>query len=582
MNIFKKIYYLISSEDKSRIILFFIYLFLATLFELLSIGAVFPFITILLGSNLPDNLTFINEFLLAISNTLSISYLSAGLVVLLLIFIIKNIFLTYYSWWKFGYSNQVQINLSQRLFSFYLSRSLIFHLEKNSSKITRNLATEITQVQKIFTSILEIVFEFIVLISIISLLITVAPIAALSTIIVLGALSLIIFLSTKKKLFQWGKIRLKESGKYLKNISQSIGSIKEITITGRVKLFLDLHYNQRKTLASILQKFSIINTAPRYLFEIFAIIGLCIIITIFLNEGKSNSEILPLIGLFVMAAFRLMPSCAKILQALQSFIYKGPTVDTLYDELKDEKEEEKNHKLFLSNEENVHERYSLLDKIKVKNLSYSYPSSKVTNLDSVSFIINKGDTVGIIGQSGSGKSTLINLLMGLLTTNEQFIFIDNHPINKILNSWQRDIGYVPQSPYLSDESIRNNIGFGISEDMIDDNKINKAIEFSKLKNFILSNPNGINSKVGEIGSKISGGQLQRIAIARAVYHDPSILIFDEATSALDSNTENKIIEDLKKMKGDKTIILVSHKKSTLQYCDQVIEIKNGKVTENKS
>ena len=205
MNIFKKIYYLISSEDKSRIILFFIYLFLATLFELLSIGAVFPFITILLGSNLPDNLTFINEFLLAISNTLSISYLSAGLVVLLLIFIIKNIFLTYYSWWKFGYSNQVQINLSQRLFSFYLSRSLIFHLEKNSSKITRNLVTEITQVQKIFMSILELVFELIVLISIISLLITVAPIAALLTIIVLGALSLIIFLLTKKKLFRWGK-----------------------------------------------------------------------------------------------------------------------------------------------------------------------------------------------------------------------------------------------------------------------------------------------------------------------------------------------------------------------------------------
>ena len=184
MNIFKKIYFLISSEDKNRIILFFIYLFLATLFELLSIGAVFPVITILLGTSLPDNLTFINEFLLSISNILSISYLSSGLVVLLLIFIIKNIFLTYYSWWKFGYSNQVQINLSQRLFSFYLSRSLIFHLEKNSSKITRNLVTEITQVQKIFTSILELVFEFIVLISIISLLITVAPIATLSTIVV--------------------------------------------------------------------------------------------------------------------------------------------------------------------------------------------------------------------------------------------------------------------------------------------------------------------------------------------------------------------------------------------------------------
>ena len=581
MNIFQKVYFLLSLADKRRIIVFFILLLVATMFELLSIGVVFPFITILLGSNLPDNLTFINEFLLAISNTLSISYLSTGLAVLISIFIIKNIFLTYYSWWKFGYSNQVQINLSQRLFSFYLSRSLIFHLEKNSSKITRNLITEISQVQKIFTLILELVFELIILISIILMLITVAPVAALSTITVLGGLSLIIFLLTKKKVSQWGNIRLKESGKYLKNITQSIGSIKEIIVTGRAKLFLNLHYNQRKTLASILQKFSIINVVPRYLFEILAIIGLCIIITVFLDEGKSYTEIIPLIGLFVMAAYRLMPSCTKILGALQNVVYKGPTVNTLYDELKGEKEEAKDFKSFLRNEENIHEKYSLLDKIKVKNLSYSYPSSKITSLDRVSFTIKKGDTVGIIGQSGSGKSTLINLLMGLLITDEQFIFIDNHPINKILNLWQRDIGYVSQSPYLSDESIRNNIGFGIPKDMIEDSKINKAIEFSQLKNFILSNPKGINSRVGEIGSRISGGQLQRIAIARAVYHDPSILIFDEATSALDSNTETEIIEDLKKMKGDKTIILVSHKKSTLQYCDQIIEIKNGKVTENK-
>ena len=581
MNIFQKIYFLLSLADKRRIILFFILLLVSTMFELLSIGVVFPFITILLGSNLPDNLTFINEFLSVISNTLSISYLSAGLAVLLSIFIIKNIFLTYYSWWKLGYSNQVQINLSQRLFSFYLSRSLIFHLEKNSSKIIRNLTTEISQVQKIFTLILELVFELIVLTSIILMLIAVAPIAALSTITVIGLMSLIIFLLTKKKVSQWGNIRLKESGKYLKNITQSIGSIKEIIIMGRAKLFLHLHYNQRKTLASILQKFSIINQVPRYLFEILSIIGLCIIITVFLDEGKSYTEIIPLIGLFVMAAYRLMPSCTKILGALQNVVYKGPTVNTLYDELKGEKEEAKDFKSFLRNEENIHEKYSLLDKIKVKNLSYSYPSSKITSLDRVSFTIKKGDTVGIIGQSGSGKSTLINLLMGLLITDEQFIFIDNHPINKILNLWQRDIGYVSQSPYLSDESIRNNIGFGIPKDMIEDSKINKAIEFSQLKNFILSNPKGINSRVGEIGSRISGGQLQRIAIARAVYHDPSILIFDEATSALDSNTETEIIEDLKKMKGDKTIILVSHKKSTLQYCDQIIEIKNGKVTENK-
>ena len=185
--------------------------------------------------------------------------------------------------------------------------------------------------------------------------------------------------------------------------------------------------------------------------------------------------------------------------------------------------------------------------------------------------------IGIIGQSGSGKSTLINLLMGLLTTEKKFIFIDKNPINEILNSWQRDIGYVPQSLNLNDESIKNNIAFGIPDHLIDEDKIKKALEFAKLDNLISSKSKGVNSRVGEMGSQLSGGQMQRIAIARAVYNDPSILIFDEATSALDSVIENEIINDLKDIKNNKTIILVSHKASTLKYCNKIIELKNGKI-----
>jgi len=577
MNILNKIYFLLTNKDKQKALLFIFFVLLTTFFEILSIGVVYPFLTILLGSDLPENLSFIDDFLLTVSNFFSISYLFSGLASLMLIFIIKNIFLIYYTWWRYGFSNQFQLDLSQRLFSFYISRPLIYHLENNSSVIIRNLHGEVAQIQKVFQAILELIFEVAVLFTVLTLVIFIKPLAALSTMITLGILSFLIFSLSKKKISQWGEIRLKQSGKYLKNITQTIRSIKEIIITGRANLFLTLHYTQKKTLTSLLQKFALLSSIPRYLFEVLAVFSLCILVAVFLKQGKNFDQILPLIGLFIMIAYRLMPSFSRIIGALQAINFKKPTVDNLYLELINQKQNIKSFKSLNKIEENNYDRYYLSNKIEIKNLSFSYPSSKVPSIVDLSLSINKGEMIGIIGQSGSGKSTLINLLMGLLTTEKKFIFIDKNPINEIINSWQRDIGYVPQSLNLNDESIKNNIAFGIPNHLIDEGKIKKALEFAKLNNLISSKNKGVNSRVGEMGSQLSGGQLQRIAIARAVYNDPSILIFDEATSALDSNTEAEIIEDLKKMKENKTILLVSHKPSTLKYCDKVIEIKDGKI-----
>lgn len=272
-----------------------------------------------------------------------------------------------------------------------------------------------------------------------------------------------------------------------------------------------------------------------------------------------------------------MPSFSRIIGALQTINFKKPTVDNFYLELINQKQNIKSFKSLNKIQENNDDRYYLSNKIEIKNLSFSYPSSKVPSIVDLSLSINKDEMIGIIGQSGSGKSTLINLLMGLLTTEKKFIFIDKNLINEILNSWQRDVGYVPQSLNLNDESTKNNIAFGIPDHLIDEDKIKKALEFAKLDNLISSKSKGVNSRVGEMGSQLSGGQMQRIAIARAVYNDPSILIFDEATSALDSVIENEIINDLKDIKNNKTIILVSHKASTLKYCNKIIELKNSKI-----
>ena len=583
MKIISKIYSILTYENKKNSIIFFSLLVLATIFEVLSISLIFPAITILINSELPDNLQFISYGLDYLSDITGQNDIVVGLSILILVFFLKNTFLLYYFWWKNGYSNEVQKQLSQRLLLTYLRQPYSFHLQRNSSDLIRNLVSEVSTFQKTFQSGLELVFEIIVLISILILIFIVEPKAALIVFSIIVAISYIIYKLTSRAIKYWGKTRLSESSKYFKNVSQAIGSVRDIILTGRENNFLFAHFNQKSILVKIQQKFGTITVLPRFLFEFLAVFGILLITIIFISEGRSYEKIIPSISLFAMAGYRLMPSINRILVSAQGFRYRFMTIDILYDELMgDNSERKKIENNFVKPSKvsiDQSQKYENLfkDQIKITGLCYNYKNTSIKTLNNINLNIKKGQSLGIFGPSGSGKSTLISLILGLLEPTRGKIEIDGVDLRKKIIPWQRNIGYVPQSVYLIDDTISQNIAFGISPDQIDIKKIEKAIEAAQLKKFIDTLNDKTDTIVGENGVRLSGGQIQRIGIARALYHNPSVVVFDEATSSLDYEIEKELMKDINMLKSDKTLIMIAHRLTTVENCDFVIKLKSGKI-----
>ena len=584
MNFIKKLYTILTIDNKKGSIIYFLLLIIATIFEILSIGLIFPALTILLKAELPEELDFIHIALEKFSNYTDIDYVTLGLSILIVIFLFKNIFLLYYSWWKNGYSNEVQKQLSQRLLLTYLRQPYTLHLQRNSSELIRNLVNEASSFQKSFQGLLEMVFEFFVLTSIILLLFIVDSKSVLIILLILSSTTLTFYLLTFRRVKRWGKIRLLESNKYFQNVSQAIGSLRDIILTGRENNFLHNHYNQKSILMKLQQKFSLISIMPKFLFEFIAVFAIMSLTIFFISEGKPSEQILPLIGLFAAAGYRLLPSVNKIIASVQSIRFRVPSIDMLHKEihLRNLNNRPVDNDFFvpseISNDQSENYKNIFNNKIEIKNLNYGYVNTKIKTLRNINLTIKKGQSIGVFGPSGSGKSTLISLILGLLTPTSGSIKIDNVELSSQLTAWQRSIGYVPQSVYLTDDTIAQNIAFGISKNRIDNKMLDRAIEASQLKEFVFSLEDGIETIVGENGVRLSGGQMQRIGIARALYNNPSVLVFDEATSSLDYDTEKELMIDIDKLKKEKTLIIITHRLSTVENCDFIIKIKSGEIS----
>jgi ATP-binding cassette, subfamily B, bacterial PglK len=585
MNLVSKIYFILTKQNKKKSILFFFFLILATIFEVLSISLIFPAVTILINADLPDSLQFIDRGLETLSIITGLNYMIAGIAILILVFFLKNIFLLYYFWWKNGYSNDVQKHLSQRLFMTYLRQPYAFHLQRNSSELIRNLVNEVSTFQKTFQSGLELVFEIFVLFSILILIFVAEPKGAFIVFLLITIFSLIIYFITSKKVKNWGKIRLSLSSKYFQNVTQAIGSIKDIILTGRENNFLYNHYDQKSILTKIQQKFATITILPRFLFEFLAVFGILSLIIFFISEGRSYENILPSVSLFAMAGYRLLPSANRILIAAQGFRFRYMSIDILYDELRlhDLNKKKVDNEFFEPVDPSIEKPLKIKnpfsDKIEIIDLSYNYQNIKTNTLKNINLIIERGQSVGIFGASGSGKSTLVSLMLGLLEPTYGKIKIDGNNLNEIKSTWQKNIGYVPQSVYLTDDTISQNIAFGLSKNQINNEMVEKAIKASQLKKFVNSLDKGKETLVGENGVRLSGGQVQRIGIARALYHNPSVVVFDEATSSLDYETEKELMKDINMLKSNKTLIIIAHRLTTVEECDFVIKLESGKIIE---
>jgi len=410
--------------------------------------------------------------------------------------------------------------------------------------------------------------EILVLLGVSVLLLLVEPIGAILIISLLGFTGWAFNKLTRKHILIWGeKLQLHE-GLRIQHLQQGLGGAKDVKLLGRENEFLDQYALHNAGSAHMSRRQSILLALPRLILEFFAVIALVSLVIVLINKGKSIDLLLPIIGLFAAAAFRLLPSVNRVIGAVQLLRFTSPIANTLYDEI---------HLIHKTESISYEGEVILKNNLEIKNVRFSYPSSELEIIKDININIIFGKTVGFIGESGAGKSTLVDIILGLLTPVSGEIIVDGINITKSIRGWQNQIGYVPQSIYLVDDSLRRNIAFGLPIKDISDDAVWQAARSAKLEEFINKLPDGLETIVGERGVKLSGGQQQRIGIARALYHNPSVLVLDEATSSLDIETERKVMDAVNELHGEKTILIVAHRLSTVESCDYIYRLEQGKI-----
>ncbi len=481
--------------------------------------------------------------------------------------------------------------IGQRLFVFYCSRSYLETINDNSSNAIRNLTTETENVKNLTINTLIIISEILVAIFLIGFLIFINP---KGTLIIFAIMFLSYFtysITTKKKLRLWGDERAKLNAKITKKLIHAIDTLKMLKLYDRNKFIFYEFAKDNFKRSKIFKKFLAGQNYIRLYIECFSILTFAALILFLVDGNKSFDEIAILLSVYGLAAFRLIPSINRILSALHSVQYNTPSLDIVSKLLKKDNAKVddlvKSYEDFRTNNdfkdilksfENKNKQIKF-EKLNFENVSFSYNylKNEKRELEKLNFEILVGDRVGIIGESGSGKSTLIDLVLGLLEPDSGIIKLNDNSISLQKNLWQKNIGYVPQDIYLVDDTISRNIAIGLPEEFIDAQKVYEACKKAEIDSFINTLPEKYETKVGERGVRLSGGQVQRIGIARALYHNPKILVFDEATSALDMTNEINILNTIKNIKDIDLLVIVSHKESSIKYCNKIIRLKKGRL-----
>ena len=545
------------------------FMIIGMLLETLGVGLVIPALGLLTQSDLAHSYPALQPALQTLGNPSQKTLVIGSMLLLVGVYLIKALFLAFLAWQQTRFSFGVQIRLSQRLFTVYLRQPYTFHLQRNSAQLLRNVTGEVNAFVRAVTSIQTILTECLALLGIGTLLLLVEPLGALIVGLMFGCAAWGFHHSTHTHITRWGQMRLHHDGLRIQAVLQGLGGVKDVKLLGREGDFLAQHSAHSTQSARAEQFRATLQQLPRLWLELVAVAGMALLVLSMLAQGRDIASIVPTLGLFAVAAFRLMPSVNRVLGAVQNLRFNLAPINTMHEELKLTEPEPTVHNI---------DGTAFQHNICLIDINYTYPNSAAPVLNSLSITIQKGESVGFIGPSGSGKSTLVDVILGLLPPSAGQVVVDGQDIQQNLRHWQNQIGYVPQSIYLTDDTLRRNVAFGVPNEQIDDAAIQRAIQAAQLDWFVTSLPNGLETLVGERGIRLSGGQRQRVGIARALYHDPSVLVLDEATSSLDTATESDVMQAVTTLQGTKTIIIVAHRLSTVKQCDRLYRVEQGRVT----
>jgi ABC-type multidrug transport system fused ATPase/permease subunit len=544
----------------------FALMLIGTVLEMFSLGLVVPIVGLLVNPDYIQRVPIVHSLFGDLSTT---QYVLGAMGLLVGVFFLKTIFLIWKTWVQRGFSNAVTVRIAQDLFKNYLMQPYPFHLERNSAIMIRNSQSSAGLMSGVIDPLLLITSEFLVSGGLFILMVLLEPVGSLSAIVVFGSFSIIFRRITSRRIAKWGKAQNDYKGSMIRHLQQGFSGVKDIKILGREDYFIAGYNSDLSGNAYVQRRYAVAQTLPRFSMELLTLICLALLVSLMVLSSKAVGDILPVLSLFGAAAFRLLPSLSQVINSFMSININRPTVENLYVDLA----------LPIPATTTDQNGKKLEDSIDVEGLSFSYARTTRDALNDVSISVRRGEAVGLIGSSGSGKSTLVDILLGLLEPTSGNVLVDGHDIQENLREWQDQIGYVPQSIFLTDDTLRRNIAFGLPKEKIDDDAVKSAIRLAQLEEFVASLPDGMETLVGERGVRLSGGQRQRIGIARALYNNPDILVLDEATSSLDTETEHGVMQAVQALQGDKTVIIVAHRLSTVEYCDRLYRLENAQIVD---
>lgn len=573
-SLFSKLGYIFDKRDKWKIALLTAAIIFGSFLELLAVMVFVPFIDVLQNQGTIQSRWYLKAVFDFFRFHSTKSFVILLAVCIIGIYVVKNVYLILEKDYIFRFSYNTQMKLSTRLLAAYMKEPYTFHLNHNIAILQRSLHEDTSRFMQVILYALELLAELAVSgVLVIYLLV----ISKSITIIVLGFLGIFVgafLLISRKYSRRLGFENQGYQGKIFQWMNQSLGGIKEIKILEREAYFTDEFRKYWKKYARGLRIARTISILPKYTVEAVSMTGLLVAVIVKLLFGEADSVyFISQLAAFAVAAMRLMPSVGRINEHASNMLYALPSVELVYHDLVGIED------LTANDREEQKADWRLQRGIQVQGVSYHYPDTEEWVLDNVSFTVKKGTTVAFIGSTGSGKTTMVDIILGLLTPVKGAVMADEINVHDNPKTFHAQVGYIPQTIYLSDDTIRNNIAFGVQENKISEEAVRAAVEKAQLKEFIESLPHGLDTIVGDRGVRLSGGQRQRIGIARALYHDPEILVLDEATSALDNETESAVMEAIEHLQGMKTMIIIAHRLTTIRNVDVIYEVAAGKVQE---
>ena len=566
-----EILYLVGESRSKLPALILLFLF-SSILDLLGLGLIAPYVSLIMNFE-NQNIDWIGNKIIALGLPMEQEFILIWMgVVLITVFLFKALTALYINHTIIVFSNMQEVRLKSYLMQTYQHLPYTEYIKRNSAEYVNAIIGHTISFRGALEMGLKTLSDGIIAIAIFSLLALTNGIALSLLVIILGVLVFGYDRMFRSRIKEYGRQSHHYATRLVQGVNEGIEGFKEIRILGREKYFYDLIKHNAERWTQNQGKTSIISSSPRYFLEFVLITFIVMLVITAYLFGNNLKALVPTIGFIGMAALRLLPVIHGLSNSLVHLRHNRFAVGWLYTDLIKLKESPKSVLKSSTKSTNGEFHELVLD-----GIQYFYPESKMPALDQISLRIQEGETVGFIGPSGAGKTTLVDLILGLLKPSKGSLLYNGEELKGSLSGWQSQIAYLPQQVFLIDNTLRNNVALGINDNEIDDQLVHESLNNASLQEFVDTLPQGIETKLGERGVRLSGGQRQRVAIARAFYHGRNVLVMDEATSALDHETESEIVEEIKRLKGKKTIIVIAHRLTTVQHCDRIYSLEKGKI-----